>query len=275
MAGTTQCSAHDESRFALVCSHLVEPAAGLGFHFTDVENHDQFPDAWCDDCELIRHAHRGWNLGSKNLVKVVPLCELCYQRARIRNTRPSVTLQDLDRLRWKCAECEEWHTGPCLDFFYNAPYYWRQKWNGTVHDARGRPGTQLHPTTFLNEDYCVIDDSDFFVRGSIVLPIIGTPQSFSWGVWGSLSRPNFEKLLQTEDEPERANLPPMFSWLSTQINEYPDTLNIKMHARIQEPGLRPLFHLEPTDHPLSLEYHHGISPERVREIMSRRLRLSR
>ena len=59
----------------------------------------------------------------------------------------------------------------------------------------------------------------------------------------------------------------MFSWLSNRIDDYPDTLNLKMHAYIQEFEIRPIFQLEPTDHPLSQEYHHGITPERVREIM--------
>ena len=40
-----------------------------------------------------------------------------------------------------------------------------------------------------------------------------------------------------------------------------------MYAHIQEPEFRPHFELELTEHPLSQEYHHGITPERVREIM--------
>jgi len=74
-------------------------------------------------------------------------------------------------------------------------------------------------------------------------------------------------------DPECVELPPMFSWLSTQIDGYPDTLNLKMHACIQEVGTRPIFELEPNGHPLSREYHHGITPERVREIMKRWLDL--
>jgi hypothetical protein len=60
----------------------------------------------------------------------------------------------------------------------------------------------------------------------------------------------------------------MFSWLSTQIPGYPDTLNLKMHAHIEKPGWRPNFELEPTDHPLSQEYHKGVTLERVKQIMS-------
>ncbi|PYU18498.1 MAG: hypothetical protein DMG30_27510 [Acidobacteria bacterium] len=63
----------------------------------------------------------------------------------------------------------------------------------------------------------------------------------------------------------------MFSWLSTQLPEYPDTLNLKMYAHIQELNSRPHFELESTDHPLSQEYHKGITPERVKKIMMERL----
>jgi hypothetical protein len=59
------------------------------------------------------------------------------------------------------------------------------------------------------------------VRGIIHLPIIGAAEAFRWGVWGSVSRENFEILLQGHEDLKRSELPPMFSWLSTQISEYP------------------------------------------------------
>jgi hypothetical protein len=64
----------------------------------------------------------------------------------------------------------------------------------------------------------------------------------------------------------------MFSWLSTHIPEYPETLSLKMYAHIQSQELRPQFSLEPADHPLAQEYQNGMTAERVREIMLRRLR---
>jgi len=79
-------------------------------------------------------------------------------------------------------------------------------------------------------------------------------------------------LLKVEDDPKRIELPPMFSWLSTQIPEYPDTLSLKMYAHIQQLDCRPNFELELSDHPLSQEYHKGITAERVKEIMLGRLR---
>ncbi|MGD0990718.1 MAG: DUF2199 domain-containing protein, partial [Candidatus Sulfotelmatobacter sp.] len=126
------------------------------------------------------------------------------------------------------------------------------------------------PNTFLTRSFCAIDE-DFFVRGIIRLPILGTAETFRWGVWGSVSRQNFDTLIKMDDDPKRAELPPIFSWLSSRIPEYPETLNLKMHARTRDLGQYPDFGLELSDHLLSQEFHHGISAERVKQIMFARL----
>ena len=156
---------------AYVCTHLSEPSVARGFNCSE-ESDSPYPDAWCDDCELIRAAHDGWTDEAQSLVKILLICSSCYEQTRVRNTRPSVTLDDLATLRWKCGSCDEWHTGPCLDFGHDEPYYWERE----TESSR------------LNEDFCSIDDRDFFVRGLIKLPILGTDETFNWGVWGSLSR---------------------------------------------------------------------------------------
>ena len=122
--------------------------------------------------------------------------------------------------------------------------------------------------------FCAIEDHDSFVRGVIHLPIIGTAETLRRGVWGSLSRENFQKFMRMNDDPKRVELQPIFCWLSTQIPEYPDTLSLKMYAHIQEVDLRPTFELELSDHLLAQEYHQGITPERVKQIMMGRLRES-
>lgn len=272
MSDKIQCATHGECERAFVCSHLLGETAGLGFNREQPDADHPFPDAWCDNCELIRAVHKGWDEDAEKLVKISLLCSHCYERARIRNTRPSVTLNDLAELRWKCGSCDEWHTGPCLDFAHDSPCYWGEQHKKASRLASLVPRwSKSRPKTYLDEDYCAIDDRDFFVRGLIHLPIIGAAETFRWGVWGSLSRQNFEKLQSMDNDPTRVDLPPMFSWLSNNIPEYPNTLSLKMYAHIQELRQRPHFRLELTDHPLSQKYHNGIAPERVKEIMLRRL----
>jgi hypothetical protein len=274
MGNMIQCAAHGERQGAFVCSHLAVVTAGLGFNRDEPAADRPFPDAWCDDCELIRSAHGGWNEESEKLLKVSVICSVCYERIRIRNTRTATTLEDLAGLKWKCSSCEEWHTGPCLDFSYHAPFYWTKEHEEASRRETLLPGwgQERRSRTFLNEDYCAINDQDFFVRGIIKVPIIGTAEEFCWGVWGSLSRENFGTLLKRHDDPRRSDIPAMFSWLSSQIPQYPDTLSLKMYTHIQDSNLRPYFELEPTDHPLSEEYHKGITPQRVKELMAECLR---
>jgi hypothetical protein len=273
MSRTINCHTHGESQETFVCSHLTEGAAGLGFNRADPSDEDPFPDAFCNDCDLILEAHQGWNEESEKLIEIRLLCSGCYEQSHIRNTRTDVSFADLASLRWKCGSCEEWHYGPCLDFSYGSPCHWTEENEEANQVDFFLSGSKGLPTTYLDEDNCIIDGEYYFVRGIIHLPIIGTDETLRWGVWGSLSRENFEKLLQMDDDPKRVELEPMFSWLSSWIEEYPDTVNLKMYAHIQEPGDRPVFELEPSDHPLSQEYHHGITPERVKEIMMRRLDL--
>jgi hypothetical protein len=272
MSNTVQCSTHGESQKSFVCTHLTSEAAGLGFNRDEPRADNPFPDAWCDDCEIVRAAHGGWNEESEKLTKITLLCSGCYERSRIRNTRTTVTLDDLAGLRWKCGGCDEWHLGPCLDFGYAAPFYWMKEYHAANRESTLPPTwNQEQAKTFLNENYCSIEDRDFFVRGVIHVPIVGSTETLRWGVWGSLSRGNFERLVRMDDDPRHVELPAMFSWLNNRISEYPDTLNLKMYAHIQKPNCRPHFELESTVHRLSQEYHHGITAERVREIMLRRL----
>jgi hypothetical protein len=272
MLNKVQCATHGESDKTFVCTHLLGEAAGLGFNRDEPTPEKPFPDAWCDDCEIIRATHGDWNEESERLTKITLLCSGCYERIRIRNSKTTVTLANLGDLRWKCGSCDDWHYGPCLDFSYDAPIYWRKQYDEATRESNlPVSGNQEWPSTFLSDDYCSIENRDFFVRGIIHLPIIGTTETLRWGVWGSLSRDHFEHLMRLEDSPERVELPAMFSWLSNRIQEYPDTLNLKMHAHIQKARLRPHFELEHTSHPLSEEYQHGITAERVKEIMLGRL----
>jgi len=271
MARKVECNLHGERQETYVCSHLVSNPVGLGFNRNEPDDENPFPDAWCDDCELIRAAHGGWNEESEKLASISLLCSGCYEQARIRNTKTAYTMDDLAGLCWKCGTCEEWHTGPCLDFGFSRPFYW-DKSNTNARVAEPPATNSDLRKTFLTTDYCAIDDEHFFVRGVLRLPIIGTAEHLCWGIWGSLSRAHFDTLIRMDGDPKRVEIPAMFSRLSSRVPGYPNTLSLKMYAHIQKPGMRPHFELEDTDHPLAQEYHHGITPERVKEIMLRELR---
>jgi hypothetical protein len=82
----------------------------------------------------------------------------------------------------------------------------------------------------------------------------------------SLSPTNYQRLMELWYQPGRESEPPYFGWLQAQLPLYPPTLNLKTMVHTQPVSMRPLVELEPTDHPLAVEQHQGITMKRVQEI---------
>ncbi|MFI0967479.1 DUF2199 domain-containing protein [Streptomyces sp. NPDC021080] len=129
------------------------------------------------------------------------------------------------------------------------------------------PGFESDPDSMLSSDQCVIKGQHFFIRGLIEIPVIGSQDVFSWGVWVSLSRDSFARALEVWNTEGREAEKPYFGWLSTELAHYSEgTTNLKTNAHTRPVGKRPFIELEPTDHPLAVEQRTGITQDRVREI---------
>ncbi|MFJ4483544.1 DUF2199 domain-containing protein [Streptomyces longwoodensis] len=119
----------------------------------------------------------------------------------------------------------------------------------------------------LSSDQCVIRGQHYFVNGMIEIPIIGSDEIFSWGVWASLSCESFSRAANLWDTPGRETETPYFGWLTTELPAYPaTTLNLKTRVHTRPISERPFIELEPTEHPLAVEQRTGITLDRVREI---------
>lgn len=129
------------------------------------------------------------------------------------------------------------------------------------------PGFENDPDSMLSADQCVIKGQHFFIRGLIEIPVIDSQDVFSWGVWITLSRDNFDRALEVWNTDGREAESPYFGWLSTELALYSEgTTNLKTNAHTRPVGQRPFIELEPTDHPLAVEQRTGITQDRVREI---------
>ena len=143
-----------------------------------------------------------------------------------------------------------------LDFAYKAP----DNWFGVPEAERDKRGK-------LDTDVCYIDD-DIYVRGCIEISIVDMNEMFVWGVWTSVSKQSFSRILELWSEAVIENEPPRFGWLSNNISSYPDTTNLKTNLYMRGNGLRPLIKLQPNEHPLAVEQHRGITIQRVQEIVA-------
>jgi hypothetical protein len=162
---------------------------------------------------------------------------------------------------WTCQCCgTQFDTLP-LAFASEGPAQWLQM-SESERQQRGK----------IDADVCMIDGEDIFVRGCLDIPIVGGDDFFSWGVWVSVSKASFTRILELWEAPVIENEPPKFAWLCNNISTYPATLGLATNLHLRAGNSRPFIELEPTDHPLAIEQRQGISVERVAEIASALLR---
>lgn len=150
-------------------------------------------------------------------------------------------------LGFLCSCCGQEHNGLPFSYGTVAPAYWNEDLAGDSSNV-------------LGDEQCVIGGEHFFIRARLILPIVDSDNDFEWGVWVSLSKPNFARATELWTSPQREQEPPYFGWLSTELPTYePTTLNLKAKMHSQPVGVRPTVELEPTDHPLAVEQRTGIS----------------
>jgi len=157
---------------------------------------------------------------------------------------------------WTCACCGKQYDTLPMRYDAPAPYYW-----DSLPEAERESRAKLHT------DFCTIDDQYYFIRGCLEIRVLGQVDPFIWGVWTSLSRDNFRRALELFNNEPLEREPARFGWLASNISIYPSsTLNLRTYVRFRGGGMRPTVELEPTDHPLAIEQHHGITLKRVQEI---------
>ena len=159
-------------------------------------------------------------------------------------------------LAYRCATCGETHNDlPDVGLLWPDPYF----------DV---PEVERSVRVKATSDTCAIDDEHFFIRGVILVPLLGGRDYFGLGVWVSQKRENFQTYMEYFDSPD---IGPFFGWLSNRISYYErDTFLLKTMAPFQSNHQRPLIKLEPSDHPLYTDYADGISIDKAWSIVHAR-----
>lgn len=155
---------------------------------------------------------------------------------------------------FKCSSCDEVHEGS-PSFGFRAPDTFLEQDKAVQEEGK------------LGSDLCWYDDEDgrhFFVRVCLEVPIHGISEPFTWGVWVSLSEASFKRYDETYDSPDPSDS--FFGWFCNSLPYYENTYALETQVRPRLNGLRPYLEMERTAHPLSIDFHEGISVERAQEI---------
>jgi hypothetical protein len=155
-----------------------------------------------------------------------------------------------------CATCGRHHDELPLCFGAEVPEYYYSV-----------PATERDSRIEMSNDWCVIDETHFFIRGRIEIPITYYPESLVWNVWTSLSEKNFERSQELWHDPLRVQEEPYFGWLQTAIPGYENTINCKTWVHTQPVGSIPQVVVFEDNHPLTEDQHNGITLERARQLV--------
>ncbi len=157
---------------------------------------------------------------------------------------------------WRCAGCGAVHRE-----MFALACVTPDAWQGPEDYAHN--GALDLDGDFLSEDFCVLDGEHFFVRCTVEIPVHGLAEKFSFGVWSTLSRANFDLYVDAFDSGAYADMGPWFGWFSNQIPLFGTTLNQKCRVHPQLERQRPVLSMIDADHPLSIAQAEGVSPERA------------
>jgi len=158
-------------------------------------------------------------------------------------------------LAWTCKCCGKQYNTLPFAYALDEPDHWYAV-----------PEAERQYRGVLGTDTCVIDGREFYVRGRIVIPVIGSKDPFIWGAWASVSKDDFARFERLWDIEIREHELPIPGSLGSDIPIYPKSFDLKCSILLKNARKRPSFELESTDHPLAVEQRNGITLERVKEI---------
>jgi len=167
-------------------------------------------------------------------------------------------------LVWICPCCGKQYNTLSFAYALDEPDHWR-----------AIPEAERSERGVIGTDSCVIDRQEFFIRGRVVIPVIGKKSPFIWGCWASVSEQNFARFGKLWDVKLREHEPPIPGQLASDIPLYPGTLSLNCNIVMKNAGKRPSFELGLTDHPLANEQRNGITLDRVKEFAAVILKHSR
>jgi hypothetical protein len=152
-----------------------------------------------------------------------------------------------------CSVCGEHHDERLLDIRLGLPH--------DIHvlddDARAR-------RAWLADDFAVLDDERFFVRGLLELPIPGLDDRFAYGTWLEVSMADFQELMRRwHDEEQFAAVE---CTLANELEPYRATVGLRATLRATAPDRLPAVELAAAPHELVRAQRAGITVDRSDEL---------
>jgi hypothetical protein len=149
---------------------------------------------------------------------------------------------------YKCSICGKIHDEQPMDIGYQKPA-----------DYFKIPPDGREKRIKLSSDLCSIDDSEFYIRGILALPIKDSTKEFRWGVWIRVQESDFKRHIELWDGNIPPDEPALVGYLSGGAKDYEDSDTLEVKVHLQPGNQRPRFEVVSDQHPLGIDQRNGIT----------------
>jgi hypothetical protein len=132
--------------------------------------------------------------------------------------------------------------------------------------ALPHPARQERATS--TTDLCVLDETRFFIRVVLLIPVRGEGRDFGWGVWAEVSPADYARYKQLWDSTEQRQEPAFLGHLANALPGCGAALGLRLRVHLESPAERPSVTIAEDQHPLAQDQRDGVHPERVLEWLS-------
>jgi len=137
-----------------------------------------------------------------------------------------------------CATCGKAHPRADTEIFFKRPDPYLEV-----------PEAERAARTKVDDDLCMIDETRFFVRSLLPIPVTDGGKDYCWGVWAEVAEAGFKRILELWSSPEQVNEPIIDARLANEMPYYGGTLGLRVALHLTGPTTRPSVSLV-DDHPL-------------------------
>jgi hypothetical protein len=153
---------------------------------------------------------------------------------------------------FKCGTCGKIHIGLPMDMAYKNP--------GGYFKI---PAKERAARIYSTDDICVIDDTEFYIRGILPIPVVDSDDEFRWGLWARVEESDFIIYSNYWDGDIPVNLPAINGYLSGGMKDYPESDMTPVEIHLQSDNQRPVFKVLPNESQLGIDQQKGITMEKV------------
>jgi len=155
---------------------------------------------------------------------------------------------------FQCAQCREWHDSLLSDVGFELPdVVWQLEFLDRYRRAR------------FNSDLCTLDESRYFIRAMLSVPLQYADDHFGWGLWVEVDKAHHD--LYVERYHQGGDAIPAFSGtIANDIETYPGLIGEVVSIKPFDAHRPTLRFPEGAVHPLAREQREGLSLARHHEI---------